>query len=157
MFMKTALLTAGVIATMGMGGGGDDAPAAGTGKMGTGSAAQPPKVRHGKTTAASVAILQGALIDVDILGHIFEQSITDLEELKASVTGAEFDRKKGKRKTQGVFYTPAFVLFGDALLHGKGNVAMIAVGLLVAAAAFASTTFLTVFARRTRALMARRE
>lgn len=32
-------------------------------------------------------------------------------------------------------YTPAFVLFGDALLHGKGKVAMIAVGLLVAAAA----------------------
>jgi len=29
-----------------------------------------------------------------------------------------------------VFYTPAFVLFGDALLHGKGKVAMIAVGLL---------------------------
>jgi uncharacterized membrane protein YdjX (TVP38/TMEM64 family) len=33
------------------------------------------------------------------------------------------------------FYVPAFVLFGDALLHGKGKVAMIAVGLLVAAAA----------------------
>jgi len=34
-----------------------------------------------------------------------------------------------------VIYTPAFVLFGDALLHGKGKVAMIAIGLLVAAAA----------------------
>ncbi len=31
-------------------------------------------------------------------------------------------------------YTPAFVLFGDALLHGKGKLAMIAVGLLAAAA-----------------------
>lgn len=31
-------------------------------------------------------------------------------------------------------YTPAFVLFGDALLHGKGKLAMIAIGLLAAAA-----------------------
>ena len=31
-------------------------------------------------------------------------------------------------------YTPAFVLFGDALLHGKGKLAMIAIGLLTAAA-----------------------
>lgn len=34
-----------------------------------------------------------------------------------------------------LFYTPAFVLFGDALRHGKGKLAMIAVGMLVAAAA----------------------
>jgi uncharacterized membrane protein YdjX (TVP38/TMEM64 family) len=33
-----------------------------------------------------------------------------------------------------VIYTPAFVLFGDALLHGKGKLAMVAVGLLAAAA-----------------------
>lgn len=32
-------------------------------------------------------------------------------------------------------YTPAFVLFGDALMHGKGKLAVIAVGLLVVAAA----------------------
>jgi len=32
-------------------------------------------------------------------------------------------------------HTPAFVLFGDALLHGKGKMAMIAAGLLVAATA----------------------
>jgi uncharacterized membrane protein YdjX (TVP38/TMEM64 family) len=32
-------------------------------------------------------------------------------------------------------YTPAFVLFGDALRQGKGKLAMFAVGLLVAAAA----------------------
>ncbi len=31
-------------------------------------------------------------------------------------------------------YAPAFVLFGDALLHGKGKLATIAVGLLAAAA-----------------------
>ncbi|ASL25301.1 type IIL restriction-modification enzyme MmeI [Azotobacter chroococcum] len=35
-------------------------------------------------------------VSVNILGHIFEQSITDLEELKAEAEGAEaeFDRKK---------------------------------------------------------------
>ena len=56
-----------------------------------------------------------ALIDVDILGHIFEQSISDLEKMRGdsglvvteSVTTA--DRAKGRRKTEGVFYTPAFV------------------------------------------------
>lgn len=47
-------------------------------------------------------------VSVDILGHIFEQSITDLEELKADVA-KEYDTKKSKRKTQGVFYTPAFI------------------------------------------------
>lgn len=48
-------------------------------------------------------------VSVDILGHIFEQSVTDLEELKADAAGQEYNQKKGKRKTQGVFYTPAFV------------------------------------------------
>jgi type I restriction-modification system DNA methylase subunit len=48
-------------------------------------------------------------VSVDILGRIFEQSVTDLEELKAIATGQEFNPKKGKRKTQGVFYTPAFI------------------------------------------------
>lgn len=33
------------------------------------------------------------------------------------------------------FYLPAFVMFGDALQHGKGKMAMMAVGLLVAAVA----------------------
>lgn len=33
------------------------------------------------------------------------------------------------------FYMPAFVLFGDAIQHGKGKVAMFAIGLLAAAAA----------------------
>jgi hypothetical protein len=48
-------------------------------------------------------------VSVDILGRIFEQSVTDLEELKAEATGQEYNKKKGKRKTQGVFYTPAFI------------------------------------------------
>lgn len=48
-------------------------------------------------------------ISVNILGHIFEQSVTDLEELRSIATGQEFDQKKGKRKTQGVYYTPEFI------------------------------------------------
>ena len=48
-------------------------------------------------------------ISVDILGHIFEQSVTDLEELRALAAGEVYDQKKGKRKTQGVFYTPAYI------------------------------------------------
>jgi hypothetical protein len=48
-------------------------------------------------------------VSVNILGHIFEQSITDLEELRATATGEKFDANKGKRKTQGVYYTPAYI------------------------------------------------
>lgn len=48
-------------------------------------------------------------VSVEVLGHIFEQSVTDLEELKALSAGREFDKKKGTRKTTGVYYTPAFV------------------------------------------------
>ncbi|MDH6059524.1 Eco57I restriction-modification methylase domain-containing protein [Chrysosporum bergii ANA360D] len=48
-------------------------------------------------------------VSVDILGRIFEQSITDLEELKADVTKQEFNKKQGKRKKLGVFYTPAYI------------------------------------------------
>jgi len=48
-------------------------------------------------------------ISVNILGHIFEQSITDLEEIKASLEETDFDAKKGKRKKDGVFYTPDYI------------------------------------------------
>ena len=50
-------------------------------------------------------------ISVNILGHIFEQSISDLEEIKASVSGTEqeLDKKKSKRKKDGIFYTPAYI------------------------------------------------
>ena len=48
-------------------------------------------------------------ISVNILGHIFEQSLTDLEELNASINDTEFDKKKSKRKKDGVFYTPEYI------------------------------------------------
>lgn len=48
-------------------------------------------------------------LNVNILGHIFEQSISDLEELRAEIKGEEIDRKKGKRKKEGIFYTPEYI------------------------------------------------
>lgn len=40
-------------------------------------------------------------LDVNILGHIFENSIGDIEELKEDA--------KGRRKKEGVFYTPEYI------------------------------------------------
>jgi type I restriction-modification system DNA methylase subunit len=48
-------------------------------------------------------------VSVNILGHIFEQSITDLEDIKANVSGQDVDGKKSKRKKDGIFYTPPYV------------------------------------------------
>lgn len=50
-------------------------------------------------------------VSVNILGHIFEQSITDLEEIKASLSSDDtsFDKKKSKRKKDGIFYTPPYI------------------------------------------------
>jgi len=48
-------------------------------------------------------------ISVNILGHIFEQSLSDLEELNASLNNVDFDKKNSKRKKDGVFYTPEYI------------------------------------------------
>ena len=48
-------------------------------------------------------------ISVNILGHIFEQSLTDLEELQANIDNVDFDKTKSKRKKDGVFYTPEYI------------------------------------------------
>lgn len=48
-------------------------------------------------------------LNVNILGHIFEQSITDLEEIKAALRGEQIDKKQGKRKKDGIFYTPEYI------------------------------------------------
>jgi hypothetical protein len=40
-------------------------------------------------------------LDVNILGHIFENSIGEIEELKAD--------KKGRKKKEGIFYTPEYI------------------------------------------------
>jgi len=48
-------------------------------------------------------------IDANILGHIFENSLSDIEELHAKIDGVEFDKTKTKRKKDGVFYTPKYI------------------------------------------------
>ena len=45
-------------------------------------------------------------LNENILGHIFEQSISDIEEFKSQINEQDFDVKKGKRKKNGIFYTP---------------------------------------------------
>jgi hypothetical protein len=63
----------------------------------------------------------GKVIDVDILGHIFEQSITDLEQLRNWLDGREPEKRvkaTSRRKKEGAFYTPAFItryIVGEAL------------------------------------------
>lgn len=50
------------------------------------------------------------LVDVEILGHIFEQSIEDLEAIRAEFEGGgEVTRATSRRKREGAFYTPAYV------------------------------------------------
>jgi type I restriction-modification system DNA methylase subunit len=52
-------------------------------------------------------------VSVDVLGHIFEQSITDLEEMRASSASGDSVPPavpaKSKRHAQGIYYTPAFI------------------------------------------------
>jgi len=48
-------------------------------------------------------------VDVNILGHIFENSLSDIEEMKADIEKQEFDKTKTKRKKDGVFYTPEYI------------------------------------------------
>ena len=48
-------------------------------------------------------------LNVNILGHIFEQSITDLERLRAEIRGEAIDLKKSSRKLGGIFYTPEHI------------------------------------------------
>lgn len=59
------------------------------------------------------AVETRSLIDVDILGHIFEQSITDLERLRQNLEGdglpVDEAVAKARRKKEGAFYTPAFI------------------------------------------------
>ena len=48
-------------------------------------------------------------VDVNILGHIFENSLNDIEELKARLHDADFDPTRSRRKKDGVFYTPEYI------------------------------------------------
>ena len=48
-------------------------------------------------------------IDVNILGHIFEHSLTDIEKLNAEISGENLVKKQTRRKKEGVFYTPNYI------------------------------------------------
>ena len=48
-------------------------------------------------------------VDVNILGHIFENSLNELDEIKGQLEGQEIDKSKSKRKKDGVFYTPKYI------------------------------------------------
>ncbi|MCB9336597.1 MAG: N-6 DNA methylase [Lewinellaceae bacterium] len=48
-------------------------------------------------------------VDVNILGHIFEHSLNEIEEITAELEGQAIDKGKTKRKKDGVFYTPKYI------------------------------------------------
>ena len=48
-------------------------------------------------------------VDVNILGHIFEHSLSEIEEITAEIEGIAKDKTKSKRKKDGVFYTPKYI------------------------------------------------
>lgn len=62
---------------------------------------------------AAEASGETSVIDVDILGHIFEQSITDLERIRNELEGLAqpigAEAHKSRRKKEGAFYTPSFI------------------------------------------------
>lgn len=53
---------------------------------------------------------------VNVLGHIFEQSISDLEEIRRKVRedanplGIETESAVGRRKKEGIYYTPDYIV-----------------------------------------------
>lgn len=48
-------------------------------------------------------------IDVNILGNIFENSLNEIEEIRAELNGEKLDKTTTKRKKDGVFYTPPYI------------------------------------------------
>lgn len=48
-------------------------------------------------------------VDVNILGHIFENSLSEIENITAELEGQKIDKSKTKRKKDGVFYTPKYI------------------------------------------------
>ncbi|WP_291967733.1 Eco57I restriction-modification methylase domain-containing protein [Maribacter sp.] len=48
-------------------------------------------------------------VSVNILGHIFEHSLNDIDEIQAEIQGVSTEQSKTKRKKDGVFYTPKYI------------------------------------------------
>ena len=48
-------------------------------------------------------------VDVNILGHIFENSLNEIDKITSEIEGNAIDNAKTKRKKDGVFYTPKYI------------------------------------------------
>ena len=48
-------------------------------------------------------------VDVNILGHIFENSLNEIEEISNDLINGELNKTNSKRKKDGVFYTPKYI------------------------------------------------
>lgn len=48
-------------------------------------------------------------VSVNILGHIFEHSLNEIEDIQAELEGQAVDKSTSKRKKDGVFYTPKYI------------------------------------------------
>ncbi|MEW5677178.1 DNA methyltransferase [Flavobacterium enshiense] len=48
-------------------------------------------------------------VDVNILGHIFENSLNEIDEIANEIEGTVTEKTKTKRKKDGVFYTPKYI------------------------------------------------
>ena len=48
-------------------------------------------------------------VDVNILGHIFEHSLGEIENVQAQIKGEKVNSQKTKRKKDGIFYTPKYI------------------------------------------------
>ena len=48
-------------------------------------------------------------VSVNILGHIFEHSLNEIEEIQAEIEGTATEKATSKRKKDGVFYTPKYI------------------------------------------------
>ena len=48
-------------------------------------------------------------VDVNILGHIFENSLSEIENITARLEGKEIDKGKTRRRKDGVYYTPKYI------------------------------------------------
>ena len=48
-------------------------------------------------------------VDVNVLGHIFEHSLGEIEQVQAEISGEKIDKQKTRRKKDGIFYTPKFI------------------------------------------------
>lgn len=75
--------------------------------------------RQASAAESGAASLTTPVVDVEILGHIFEQSISDLEEIERELAAGAFTLGEvSRRRRQGAFYTPRVItrfIVGHAL------------------------------------------